>query len=220
MIHLFIDYLSNILITKSNGNCEIIYYILDKSLLEYLHYYDLLKLAVTNKYLINNEFLLKDIKRKEVFKYFDNTFIPYSILYKSSILKWNNAYMTIDYIDRLHPDYLSNYLMIGIDCWKRPFISIKYKYNNAKYYNGILTIFQRYTSNKDDWRKGNPTGPFLKCCGESGLSENDKIRYLDNVNNIIIGKNIIKINDFSQAYNGDYTWDSNLDNYKEIPIKV
>ena len=84
MIQLFIDYLINILTCKSNGNYEIIYYVLDKGLLEYLHYFDLLKLVVTNKYLINNEFLLKDIKRKEVFRYFDNTFIPYSILYKSS----------------------------------------------------------------------------------------------------------------------------------------
>lgn len=220
MIKTLIDYIVNLFIGQSYGNDEIIYYTVDKGLLNYLHYNDLVCFVRLNKYFNNNDFLIKDLHKKYIYKHFDNTFIPYSILYNASIIKWQQKFMTIDYIDRLTPKTLENYLMIGVDCWKRPFISIKYKYNNSYEYNGLLTIFQRYNNNRDDWRKGNPTGPFLKCCGEGGLSKNDKIRFLDNINSIIDKKFIIKINDFAQAYSGDYDFDSNLEIYKEIPIKI
>ena len=116
MIMTLLDYIVKLFFYQSCGNDEIIYYTVDKGLLNYLHYNDLVSFVRLNRYFYNNDFLIKDLHKKYIYKHFDNTFIPYSILYNASIIKWQQRFMSIDYIDRLTPETLENYFSHVFSC--------------------------------------------------------------------------------------------------------
>lgn len=79
-----------------------------------------------------------------------------------------------EYIDRIRPDDLSEPIMIGIDCYKRPFICIRTLQirDNIK---SVDTLFQRYTNEKETWSYG--------CCG-NGFLFSSSIHNHVNKNNI------------------------------------
>ena len=139
---------------------------------------------------------------------------------KSKLLDWNNKFIMIDYVDRIFIQDLEYPLMITVDRYKRPVLSIKYKYNNSDTYNGVLTLFQRYTNDKICWVKANSIGPFLSMSAHHGITEKDKELVIYNINSLLDGKNKIKVNNFSQSYQGDYEFDSNLSDYDEIEISI
>lgn len=199
---------------------EILLYTIDKGVEKFLNIQELFNVALVNNFIANNHAVNKEIKRKSIYSYFENTFISYNILEKSKLLDWNDKFIMIDYVDRIFIQDLEYPLMITVDRYKRPVLSIKYKYNNSDTYNGILTLFQRYTNDKICWVKANSRGPFLSMSAHHGMTKKDKELVIYNINSLLDGKNKIRVNNFSQSYQGDYEFDSNPNNYDEIEISI
>ena len=57
-----------------------------------------------------------------------------------------------DYIDFIKAENMDHPIMIGVDCFNRPFMAIKVKTNEDKYVVG--TFFQRYTDDPYTWAYG------------------------------------------------------------------
>ena len=68
-------------------------------------------------------------------------------------LEWKNEFIGFtDYIDRISPCDVSDPIMIGIDCYRRSFITLKlYKDNQQEF---VITLFQRYTNDPNTWTHG------------------------------------------------------------------
>ena len=65
-----------------------------------------------------------------------------------------------DYLDSIQIEDLTDPIMIGKDCFHRPFIVIKYYFEDQTH---LLTVFQRYTDDKNTWVKSSHLyGPILK----------------------------------------------------------
>ena len=124
----------------------------------YLKYYELIELSKAdfgNKDLqktikleydyqknILDKFLI-NLNRYKIIKSFENTFIPIGLIKKFPILEFQNIFLgNTNYIDSILQSHLKDPIMIGVDCFNRPFIVVKYNCNNITY---ILTVFQRYS---------------------------------------------------------------------------
>lgn len=61
-----------------------------------------------------------------------------------------------DYIDFIRADDMSHSLMVGVDCYRRPFLAIKLKVmsDDKKETEIVGTIFQRYSDQDHDWAYG------------------------------------------------------------------
>lgn len=66
-----------------------------------------------------------------------------------------------NYIDFIGPDEMFNSIMKGVDVYRRPFISIKVKYNDLNSNSdedlvkfAVGTFFQRYTDDNYNWAYG------------------------------------------------------------------
>ena len=66
------------------------------------------------------------------------------------ILKWKSYFEgSTGYIDQINPKNVSYPIMIGIDDYKRPYITIKTQSTFKKnIYSVVVTIFQRYSDSK------------------------------------------------------------------------
>ena len=107
--------------------------------------------------------------------------------------------------------------MIGVDHFRRPFITIKYKDIDKTKYScnqnlGHITVFQRYTDAKQKWVKCNTKGPLMFYNGSSTFTEEDKDLFINNITRLLCGKKII-INDRD-------SWLSNVQSRKEIDCKL
>lgn len=114
---------------------------------------------------------------------------------KYPILKWKDDFLGFTgYIDRISCTDLSSPIMIGIDDYKRPFISIKFTKNKK---TGCVTYFQRYENCINNWVWG---GDNFYGYGSNRLEYNDlpKILYLldeiENNDEMHIEDNIFKLN--------------------------
>ncbi len=87
------------------------------------------------------------------------------------------------YIDSTIHSHLNNPIMIGTDGFSRPFIVIKYQYNNKWY---IITVFQRHASCKRKWVKNNgyTNGPIL-AASNTMLNNFYKKQFIKNVCQLI-----------------------------------
>ena len=74
------------------------------------------------------------------------------------ILHWRQRYeSSTGYIDNIPKTDLSDNVMIGLDYFKRAFICMKVTlYKNTS----VITIFQRYTSNKSTWVSSSNSSKF------------------------------------------------------------
>ena len=73
-----------------------------------------------------------------------------------------------DYIDKIHPNMLDNCVMVGVDDWKRPFVSFRLKFKlptQEKCQTHVYTFFQR-RANYPSWAMGS-TGPDILQVAES-----------------------------------------------------
>jgi hypothetical protein len=147
----------------------------------FLKLYSLLKLPYLNKKFVNQfkkkrNYVLDNFPEKIISIFGIDNMINFPIL------EFNDKFIGhTDYIDSIKPKDLSEPIMIGIDCYKRAFISIrtlKIEENNEP---TVDILFQRYTNEKEKWTHG--------CCG-NGFIKNS---YIDNItiNNI---KNLLKKN--------------------------
>ena len=173
----FIKNIYNILININKMNFLVILnYDILQNICVYLKYYELIQLAKTDlknldlqnsikvQYDLQKNILEKfllNLKRYKVLKLFENTFFPMGIIKKLPILEFKDQYVgSSGYIDSIIQSNLIKPIMIGTDNFSRPFIVIKYQYNNIWH---IITVFQRYTDCKQIWVKsdGYTYGPIL-----------------------------------------------------------
>ena len=80
------------------------------------------------------------------------------IIYKLPILDFNTNFCLGDYIDNIKTKDLKYPIMVGVDLWKRPYITIKFNETKYQKYRAI-TVFQRYTNDKKNWTFGGICGP-------------------------------------------------------------
>ena len=100
-------------------------------------------LLTVNKLLYSNDLIRKSItfkirsiykyfslwKKARVLKHFNNTFIPKSLLKVLPVLNFEQHYIGCSgYIDMIYTTNIHSPIMIGVDCFKRPFLTMKYKY--------------------------------------------------------------------------------------------
>ena len=190
---------------------DIIIYLLGKNLEKYLHLKDLHNLKNTDKELYNNDYVSKEIRyqkcilnnylkywyiHSKILKYFKNSFFPEHLIRLLPVLQWKKKYIgCTDYIDCITETNLEYPIMIGIDHFKRPFLTIKYLYNceytKTKNCKGRITVFQRYSDCTQTWVKCNNKGPFFLITGSSKLNCSDKKRFVNNIIRFITDKKIL-----------------------------
>jgi hypothetical protein len=101
-------------------------------------------------------------------------------------LEFKDKFIGVDYIDGIEIKDVTAPIMIGIDKYKRPFITIRTieKKNN---YSNVITIFQRYTNDKGTWTHGIYGNSYLVDCIPRIISrykiQPDKIK--ENLKNLI-----------------------------------
>ena len=209
---------------------DIIPYLIGKDLETYLNIRDLRNIKLVNKELNQDIYLQKELKFKlallsnyfqkmnkiiNTYQYFNETFFPKKLIKLLPVLPWKHNYMgCTDYIDRIKATDLIYPIMIGVDHFHRPFITIKYKNlnKNKKHTKCYITVFQRYTDNKKCWVKCNTKGPLMIYDGSSVFSDEDKALFINNTVRLLCGKKII-INDRD-------SWMSDVQTQKEIDCKL
>ena len=97
------------------------------------------------------------------------------------VLPFNDRYIgSTDYIDGIYPLDMKYRVMIGVDRYKRPFISLKIDEKN------VQTFFQRYSDNTNCWSHGKiGSNPLVECSGNT-LRQTDEMEKIK----MFIQKNI------------------------------
>ena len=210
----------NYLLNGENDNNHIILYLIDKGLLEYLTNSGIKNIKYLNKKsvlnfkenknYINSVFSKKKsvLRRKltfwknytQVYRFFENTFLNSSefnttnLLCNLPILPWKRNFIgCTDYIDRIGLSDLTYPIMIGVDHFHRPFIAIKYTYqelNNSENKIGRITVFQRYSNDYKCWVSCNKIGPIMRLDGNSSFSDFEKKLFIENIICLLLGKKI------------------------------
>ena len=194
-------------------------------------------LLTVNKLLYSNDLIRKSItfkissiykyfslwKKARVLKHFDSCFIPKSLLKVLPVLNFEQHYIGCSgYIDMINANNIDSPIMIGVDSFKRPFLTMKYKYipdvdkpthswggstrGSARRYfkqggmfpnekaikNNIcyITIFQRYSNNKNLWVKCNYYSPILDFDNFSQITDEGKTEVVEAIKNLLTDKKI------------------------------
>lgn len=125
------------------------------------------------------------------------------------ILDWNNDYVgSTGYLDSFNLKYITNKIMRGVDCWGRPFITLRIKLDknihNCRHLEYLCVLFQRYSDCKSSWTHS--TQGYIDIISETGYFMNnkgikcEKIKY--NIYNLLNNKGFVYYNDY--MYNRDY----------------
>ena len=184
---------------------DIICYAMGKNLERYLNMTDLQNVKLVNKELINNIYLEKEMCKKQiinkyfrewkhnmVYVHFKDTFFPEKLIRLLPVLSCKAEYIGgTDYIDCIKPKNLTNSIMVGVDFFRRPFITIKYKYQTKKERIGRITVFQRYSESKTQWVKCNHKGPLMLNDANSSFTNDSKILFVNNIARLLSEKPII-----------------------------
>ena len=164
-----------------------------------------LKLYSLNKLIYLNKKYIEKLKKKR--NYVLNNF-PEKIIsifgienmINYPILKFNNSFIgATDYIDCIKSTDLSEPIMIGIDCYRRAFISIRTLRLNDKVGPVVDTIFQRYTNDKENWTYGCYNNGFINSSYIDTITENN-IKNLLNRNKNLLYTNFYYENEDSKYY--------------------
>lgn len=199
---------------KINKSCLII-------LLQYLSQNELIYLLQICKLdLFNKKSILKQknqnvifcrdyffrVKQLRIVDYFEKTFFPIYLIKTLPIIKYSNRFIGgSDYIDSIRRKDLTSPIMVGIDQFARPFISIKYKCSDKtiKNYDDedietpaksvILTVFQRYTDSSTTWCKagyGSWSATPILYGSATCLSKEDKLIFVKNCLQLLSGEKV------------------------------
>jgi len=156
---------------------DIIPYLSGKNLELYLTIKELHKVKLLNKELNNNIYLDTELcVKKSIITNYLRVWRKMSKLYSY----FNNTFF---------PQKLINLF---------PILSIiKYETKHKKkWYNGHITVFQRYTGNKKGWVKCNTKGPLMSGDGSTLFNEKDKTLFIGNIIRLLVGKKII-VNEYN-----------------------
>ena len=155
--------------------------------------------------LIKNQ--IKFIKKYNFNKNIIDLFGGFEKFYLFPILKWKEEFLGgTGYIDNIYPYDLNSSIMIGIDCYTRPFVTVRTKRNNN--IESVIVLFQRYSDDTKTWTHSNINYANWICEGGYFLSKN-KIQHKllrNNINNLLNNKKI-NIKDINE-------------NIKEIDLKL
>jgi len=259
LIYNYLDYIFN----DEIKNNQIIFYLVDKGLLEYLTNSGIKNIKYLNKKSIlnfkeNKKYVNSVFNRKlnilknnltiwnnyiKVYRFFEKTFLNSSefktkkFIRQFPILPWKRYYSGgTNYIDRIRTSNLKYPIMIGVDHFRRPFITIKYTYQELDWADDInkkkiiysenkigrITIFQRYTNDYTCWVSCNKRGPIMRFDGNSSFSDSEKKLLIENIICLISGK---KTRCFQMprrhfdAYYYDFN-DYNIDGYEFYDCKI
>jgi hypothetical protein len=139
--------------------------------------------------LIKNQ--IKFINKYNFNKNIINLFGGIQKFYLFPILKWKEQFLGgTGYIDNIYPYDLNSSIMIGIDCYTRPFVTVRTKRNNN--IESVIVLFQRYSDDTKTWTHSNINYANWICEGGYFLSKN-KIQHKllkDNINNLLNNKKI------------------------------
>ena len=156
--------------------------------------------------LIKNQ--IKFIKKYNFNKTIIDLFGGFEKFYLFPILKWKEEFLGgTGYIDNIYPYDLNSSIMIGIDCYTRPYIAIRTKTKNSNI-KSVIVLFQRYSDDTKTWTHSNINYANWICEGGYFLSKN-KIQHKllrNNINNLLNNKKI-NIKDINE-------------NIKEIDLKL
>ena len=143
------------------------------------------------------------LKEYYISKNFDNHIVSMfggiQNMVKFPILEWDDKFMgSTDYIDNIIPQDLSSKIMMGIDNYNRPFISLRTNKNGNK---NVDTLFQRYTNEKNTWTYG--TNGYSQLIIEGGyfyVRGEIKHKYIkQNIENLLKSKGYIYQSSISSA---------------------
>ena len=140
-------------------------------------------------FLIKNQ--IKFIEKYNFNKNIIDLFGGFEKFYLFPILKWKKEFLGgTGYIDNIYPYDLNSSIMIGIDCYTRPFVTVRTKRNNN--IESVIVLFQRYSDDTKTWTHSNINYANWICEGGYFLSKN-KIQHKllrNNINNLLNNKKI------------------------------
>jgi len=221
MIKIIFNFIRSMYHKYNNFNPYIVIYLmeLDTTLVEYLDLGSLFELKTVCRDTQSNKFLHNEIINKYRVSFFDNTFIPIDIIRGLPYLTYKRSFNSgTDYIDSIYSKDMEFPVMIGIDEHKRPFITIKYKFDGSDKFNGRITVFQRFINNKNKWVKGGYEGPLLTL-GSIMLDKHDKLLFIENLSRLLSGEKVL-IKNFNKYYLGDYDYNHNLSDMDEMKCDI
>lgn len=152
--------------------------------------------------------------------FFQDSGFPMRLITQLPILPFQRKFVGgTDYIDRIRSTDLTAPIMVGVDCYRRPYIVIAYKCFGEKWIswdgnerdfmgaNGskvlVLTVFNRYTGLRGEgsWCKagsGSYSGCPILLTSNTQLSKNDKRLFTKNICELLAETPVSYINGLEQ----------------------
>ena len=161
-----------------------------------------------------------EIKHWRCYYFFQDSGFPMRLITQLPILPFQRKFIGgTDYIDGIHSTDLTAPIMVGVDCYRRPYIVIAYKCFGDKWisWNGeerdfmgangsrrfVLTVFKRYTGLRGEggWCKagsGSYSGCPILLSSNTLLSKDDKRLFTKNICELLTGSPVSYINGLEQ----------------------
>ena len=161
-----------------------------------------------------------NINNWKYYYYFQDSGFPMRLITQLPILPFRRKFIGgTDYIDGICSTDLTAPIMIGVDCYRRPYIVIAYKCFGNKWIswdgnerdfmgaNGtkrlVLTVFNRYTGLRGEgsWCKagsGSYSGCPILLSTNTLLKKNDKQLLIKNISELLSGNPVSYINGLEQ----------------------
>ena len=161
-----------------------------------------------------------EIKHWRCYYFFQDSGFPMRLITQLPILPFQRKFIGgTDYIDGIHSTDLTAPIMVGVDCYRRPYIVIAYKCFGEKWisWNGeerdfmgangsrrlVLTVFNRYTGLRGEgsWCKagsGSYSGCPILLSSNTLLRKNDKRLFTKNICEFLAGSPVSYINGLEQ----------------------
>ena len=161
-----------------------------------------------------------EIKHWRCYYFFQDSGFPMRLITQLPILPFQRKFIGgTDYIDGIRSTDLTAPIMVGVDCYRRPYIVIAYKCFGEKWisWNGeerdfmgangsrrlVLTVFNRYTGLRGEgsWCKagsGSYSGCPILLSSNTLLRKNDKRLFTKNICELLAGSPVSYINGLEQ----------------------
>jgi hypothetical protein len=159
---------------------------------ELYKYQQIPEFKTLHKYLLDHVSFVKKYFSCQIRSYFGGLrdFLRYPVLH------WQPSFQgSTDYIDNINPEDVSHPIMIGIDSYQRPFITLRTKITNLDdtVYQVVDILFQRFTDCPDTWVNGCSGRGIVKESGRWLSNGNLQHRYLvKNIQNLLSKKGYIE----------------------------